>query len=573
MKHALTRLLCLSLCLCVFQLGAQVIVTGASVDGTALNLPLGSASATNRTEMLKIPPGTKDLQFTVDGSALKLSQPYRLRYKLEGFDANWIEIYSYMRTVVRILDARNTIIAAADFKAGHESPGWKGSVEKSQFTPCHGEMTAPPRAAKVQIWCGSGGPEITLGILAFRNVVVRVGEPGEEFFREVKYSTDTGVELDLPLGSLTDWRRDGSRPEMAQVLRLDQADARHVLVLRDADPENFAAWLVPREKCVPVRPGQRVSVDWESCHAVGSSGPGSIGYQRLPPGNYWLRVAAMDLAGAPVAAELSLPFIVLTPIWSRWWFWVVVGGGGCLGGFWVTRRIMKGRLQLALDLAKRQQMVERERTRIARDIHDDLGTSLTQISMLSESARDNPGNPSKTVSELDRICTVVRESTQAMDEIVWAADPENDSLDELATYISGFTQELLGGVGVRCRLEMPASFPCTVLSSEVRHNVFLTCKEALNNALKHGQPQEVRVKMFMEANRFVLAVSDDGCGFTLPNSSGHGLANMKQRVEKLGGRFTLASTPGSGTRVSLEVPVNPAAGIKSRGGVHPNDDM
>jgi signal transduction histidine kinase len=556
MKCAVTIFLGLSCCVLTTQLAAQVAVTAVRVDGVAVALPPVSVPAVNGRPTLSIPPGAKDVEFTLDASELKWNQPYRLRYKLEGVDPGWNMAYSHMRMLIRFLDAGNTLIYSNDFKVDHESPGWRGSVEKSEFTPGHGEAIAPLRAAKVQLWFGSGGPEYTTGMMAFRNVAVRVGGPEEETFQEVRYSTEIGEDLDQILGSPADWRRDGNSPQMAQVLRLEQPQPHHVLVLNDGGPQSFAAWLVPTEKCIPVRPGQRVSVEWEECHAVGAGGSSNVAYHRLAAGNYWLRVGAVGMDGSPVGTEMSLPFVVLTPVWARLWFWLVIGGVGSLGGFLGSRWVMKRRLALVLDLAERRQMVERERTRIARDIHDDLGTSLTQISMLSESARSNPSNPPATVNDLDRICTAVRESTQAMDEIVWAADPENDLLDELANYVSGFAQELLTGVGVRCRLEMPTCFPRCSLSAEVRHNVFLAFKEALNNALKHSQPREVRITMVMEGSHFVLSVEDDGRGYAQPTRVGHGLANMRSRLEKLGGQALIESNPGKGTRVRFVVPLD-----------------
>jgi signal transduction histidine kinase len=307
-----------------------------------------------------------------------------------------------------------------------------------------------------------------------------------------------------------------------------------------------------------VRPGQKIVAEWDECHWVGQAGRGTLIYKRLVPGNYWLRVAATGMDDVPIAPEASLNFVVLTPVWYRLSFWLVVGSGGTVGAYLVARQLTRRRMQRQVDRLERQHTLERERTRIARDIHDDLGTTLTQISMLSESARDNPGNPPATVADLDRICAAVRESTQAMDEIVWAADPENDSLDELATYISGFAQDLLNELGVRCRLDMPARFPAGNLSAEVRHNLFLAFKEALNNALRHGQPGEVRIGMALEQEHIILTVADDGRGFSQPDRAGHGLANMRKRVERLGGRFSLESEPGHGTRVRFEVPLSGA---------------
>lgn len=142
-----------------------------------------------------------------------------------------------------------------------------------------------------------------------------------------------------------------------------------------------------------------------------------------------------------------------------------------------------------------------------------------------------------------------------MDEIVWAVQ-----IRKMIRWMNwqpisaSFAQELLTGVGVRCRLEMPAQFPRWNLSAEVRHNVFLAFKEAVNNALKHGQPSEVRISLVMEEARFVLSVEDDGRGFARPVGARHWPRQHAQPVEA-GGQASIESQPGKGTMVRLVVPL------------------
>jgi signal transduction histidine kinase len=555
MKRLLPHVACILHVLLAADLIAQVAVTGVTVDGkeTGARSLTGQEMAGQST--LRVPPGAREIGFAVSAGNFNPGKPYRLRYKLEGQDENWNDLYSYMRLVVRVLDASDAIIAATESRVDHTSPGWNGTVRNSEFSSRQIETIAPDRAAKVQIWCVSGGPEYTTGVFAFRNVRVRIGAPGTASFHEVTYFTEAGAELDRPLGSPVDWRRAGDRPEMAQVLSLANPRPHHVLVLSDFDTHKYTAWLTPPERCAPVKPGDHIAAEWDECHCVGQGGPDILTYTRLRPGNYWLRVAAVGMDNTAIAPEASLNFVVLTPIWYRLSFWLVVAGGGIVGAALVARRITRKRMQREVDRLERQHLLERERTRIARDIHDDLGTSLTQISLLSESARKHAAGSPETVAELERICASARESVQAMDEIVWAADPANDSLDDLATYISGFAGDLLNALGVRCRLEMPMRLPDWGLSAEVRHNLFLAFKEALNNALKHSQPTEVRVALSVEDSRFVLSVEDNGCGFAPGQGSGHGLQNMRSRLEKIGGEFFVDSAAGRGTKIRFMVPV------------------
>jgi signal transduction histidine kinase len=230
------------------------------------------------------------------------------------------------------------------------------------------------------------------------------------------------------------------------------------------------------------------------------------------------------------------------------------------GGVWFdTRR----RMHRKLERAERQRAVERERARIAKDIHDDLGASLTRITMLSQTARAELGQPEQAAADLDRIYSTARELTRAMDEIVWAVNPQHDTLDSLATYLGRFAQDYLRVAGVRCRLDVPFTLPAWPLSAEVRHNLFLAFKEALHNIVKHAAATEARITLVLEDRGFRLTVEDNGRGFdpktlsaepsTVPDRAapGNGLANMWLRLAEIRGRCEFESQLGKGTKVTF----------------------
>jgi signal transduction histidine kinase len=278
----------------------------------------------------------------------------------------------------------------------------------------------------------------------------------------------------------------------------------------------------------------------------------------------------------------SLAFMVLPWFWQTWWFQggAILSGAGALAGAvrWITRRRIRARL-LQLE---RQQAVERERTRIARDIHDDLGASLTRISLLSQTVRAELDDGRQAASDVDQIYSTARELTRAMDEIVWAVNPKHDSLDSLVTYLGRFAQNFLSAAEIRCRLDVPLHLPSWPLTAEIRHNLFLAFKEALNNVVKHARASEVRVLLELLPNGFVLLVSDNGCGFNLnghkddsptdtvnpgrPEGStsgrltpGNGLLNMRKRLEEAGGHCQLDSASGEGTRVRFAINITASA--------------
>ena len=166
-----------------------------------------------------------------------------------------------------------------------------------------------------------------------------------------------------------------------------------------------------------------------------------------------------------------------------------------------------------LERLERQRAVERERARIAKDIHDDLGASLTRITMLSQSAPGELDRARAGRAKLDRIYGTARELTRSMDEIVWAVNPQHDTLDSLASYLGKFAQDFLGAAGIRCRLDVPLQFPAWPLTAEVRHNLFLAFKEALHNVVKHAAATEVRITLTPAEGSFVWEVEDNGRGF------------------------------------------------------------
>ncbi len=289
-------------------------------------------------------------------------------------------------------------------------------------------------------------------------------------------------------------------------------------------------------------------------------------YSYLKPGEYTFRVKACNNDGVWNEAGATLPLKVLPHFWQTWWFTIgaALAGAACVGG--AARYVTRRRLRQKLERLERQRALEKERARIAKDIHDDLGASLTRITLLSQSGRAELEDPHQAASDLDQIYHTARELTRAMDEIVWAVSPQHDTLDSLTTYLGKFAQDFLSVANIRCRLDMPMQLPAWPVTAEVRHNLFLAFKEALHNVLKHAAATTVRVSLTVTDTSFALAVNDNGKGFN-PDasgdqaaasesariSSGNGLSNMKKRLEEISGIFELRSAPGEGTNLRFVV--------------------
>ena len=186
--------------------------------------------------------------------------------------------------------------------------------------------------------------------------------------------------------------------------------------------------------------------------------------------------------------------------------------------------------------------------------------------MLSDPARGEMEEAVHAAGNIGRIHETARELTRSMDEIVWAINPQHDTLDSLVTYLEKYAQDYLGTAGISCRLDVPLQFPVVHLSAETRHNLFLAFKEALHNVVKHSQASQVRVTVDLNPVDFSLSVEDNGRGFNLaanrnsPSidplrlSAGNGLTNMRRRLEKIGGRCEIQSSPGLGAKIRFTVP-------------------
>ena len=302
---------------------------------------------------------------------------------------------------------------------------------------------------------------------------------------------------------------------------------------------------------------------------VAVQSPRKAYYSRLPPGNYRFQVRACNNDEVWNEQGATLAFTVEPEFWQTWWFRILGGVLTALAGGVIVWLDARKRMRRDLEELQRQQAVERERIRIARDIHDDLGANLTRITMLSDSARSALQDTRVVAGHLDQIHTTARELTRSMSEVVWAVNPRHDTLGSVGAYLEEFGQNLLRTAGLRCKLDLPSELPARVITAEVRHNLFLAFKEALHNAIKHQGATEVRISLTVTAETFTLRIEDDGRGFipeTLgagslepPHQSprgtaaGNGLLNMRQRMAEIGGRCEIESAPGKGTRVTFTV--------------------
>jgi len=279
-------------------------------------------------------------------------------------------------------------------------------------------------------------------------------------------------------------------------------------------------------------------------------------YPHLDPGNYRFRVIACNNSGVWNEKGATIEFAVEPFFWQRWWFRLAIVGTFTLCIVAIVRYVSFRRLRRQVEQLERQTMLHKERARIAKDIHDDLGANLTQITLLSELTRQDMTAPEKAGGHVDKISLTARQVMKSLDEIVWAVNPRNDTLPHLVDYLGQFTLDFLRAPGIRCRLDLPEHPPALNVSADIRHNLFLAVKEALNNIVKHADAKEVRLGVDVSNGKLRVVVRDDGHGFeqSPDNAWADGLRNMRQRMGEIGGDCAIESHAGQGTTITFDVP-------------------
>lgn len=279
-------------------------------------------------------------------------------------------------------------------------------------------------------------------------------------------------------------------------------------------------------------------------------------YPRLPSGKYEFQVSACNSEGVWNEAGATLTFEVTPFFRQTWWFRGMVFVTFTAVIIAIVRYVSFRRLRAQLSQLEQQAALHKERARIAKDIHDDLGANLTQISFLGELAQQDRGTPEKASEHIEKISTTARRAVKSLDEIVWAVNPRNDTLAHFIDYTGQYALDYLRVAGIRCRLDLPEQTPERELSTDVRHNLFLVVKEAINNTVKHAHATELKLQIEVTEEKLTISIEDNGCGFDQPPTAdgADGLRNMRQRLADINGQCWIQGRPGGGAKVSIELP-------------------
>jgi ligand-binding sensor domain-containing protein/two-component sensor histidine kinase len=272
---------------------------------------------------------------------------------------------------------------------------------------------------------------------------------------------------------------------------------------------------------------------------------GSVYFANLQPGRYTFQVRTLGFNGQWGVVS-AYGFTVDAPFWQKAWFIllaILVGGLMIYG-------IYRYRVQQLIRLQK-------VRNRIATDLHDEIGSNLTNISILSSLGKKNILQPQKAGDFLERISEEVSSSSQALDDIIWSVDASHDTLEETVARMRRYAAELFDSANISYELYLDPAFERRRLSMEQRRDIYLLYKEAVNNISKHASASHVSIQIAIEYNHLLLSVQDDGKGFdTGGDTNRYGLKGMKQRVKKWKGKINIESGTGQGTFIQVQLPVS-----------------
>jgi signal transduction histidine kinase len=511
---------------------AGCAVIGVFVDGTEHS----EAGAE-----ITVPHNIKELRFDVTPTSP------RVRYKLEGLDPDWKERTDQMMFLFRFLNHEGDLISQEGFPVSGTSPGWQGSVAKSAFVARCEVVTVPPAAERMTVGMSSAGAPTLVGVYAVSGITVRAmdedGKLAAVFLEDSRVPNSTA-----PL-----WGKSGTHPSMASAMNLEDGDtASPVLVIADDDVKAHADWFTGVQALPKVVPGQALKLRWNEAYSTGMGDPLSAVYERPPAATYRFVVENLSLAGVPLGSRSVVSVKVPTPYWRNVWFWlacaVFVSGLSIFSGRFLIRNRINRHLRQA-------QLIADERLRIARDLHDDLGTRLSHISLLGAYAESNSPDPDARAS-FGQITAMSRELIGALSETVWMLNPKNNQLETLVDYLCRLVSDLCRLAEIRCRIDAMSVTENVSITHAFRHNVSLAVKEIVNNALKHSSASEIRMTIIVEGRLLKITVVDNGVGMTPEaRKSGLGLESISQRMKSVRGKCTMTPIDDGGLNISLEVPI------------------
>ena len=524
--------------------GIQLVITGITVNNQPLAPETWSEAVGHPERPLEFASG-QSLRITYKQVLKEGIRPIRLRHRLEGLDPDWQESVGRIRMTANIVDRYQIPRASQTVTMSGDSPGWDGHLETAPLTTYGMQLTVPPEGRSCDLSFTSedaGGALIGWAALASITVTVQPKDGGAPRIVHLERQQNPPVWIKVRTSAW--WQ---AKP----VQRSDGSDS---LGLLDERSNAYASWRLQDGMQPTVETGDQVHITWKACHSLGRGGVENLNYGPLTAGFYLLRLGGREPDGQMLPSELRLAVHILPPWWERPIWWSV--GAACAVA--AAALISRQRWQRQLAAAEQRTALEKERARIARDLHDELGANLAQISMLGSLARTSAADnlPEEVGHQLERIMKRANEGSRKLREIVWAVNPIHDAVEPLALFLCSQAEEHLCLAGVRFRAEIPDDLPTQLVSSTVRHHLVLAVREALHNAVRHGRPDCVTLRLEVRDGQLMVEIADDGvgCDSAAAVAAGRGIAQLHQRLQELGGTCQFTSAVGIGTTVRFHVP-------------------
>ena len=524
----------------------------APPQGPPLGMMLQQVQVAERPVALPVPgqplvldPGLHRLDFDFSFLPGVNADPLAVRCRLEGIGDEWHPAARGMTMEWEMMDAGGGLLTQRVFATTGSSVGWQIDALSSPMVSRTEPLFIPEGTRKIRVTLSSGTPDTT-GTWVFDDLALaRSSDPQTNLWEDGGITR--GERMNQIGGIPAYWERRGTEPAIARLMQMRGV----ALGLLDAEQQHSAQWTSTRELGVkPAKGGETFLLSWKEAFNVIAGASLRASYLNVPPGEYTFQAIAVGSDPQPATASLAFNLKIKRPIWEREWFAPLAVAAGVLATALFFFAAYRRRSRHRLAAIKLQHAVERDRARIARDMHDDLGTRVTVLNLAASFVRRAiDGDPDKARQQVVRLESAARDLVTAMDGLVWAVNPSNDTLDHLATHLSAVAQEIFRDSQVRLRISIPDDFPRVALRSDFRHHFALGVKEALHNILKHAGPCEASFALRFEQNELIAEISDNGKGFdpSIPRE-GNGLPNLAARFAELGGSCVIESAPGKGTR-------------------------
>jgi signal transduction histidine kinase len=337
------------------------------------------------------------------------------------------------------------------------------------------------------------------------------------------------------------------------------SSGRHTLAVKAYNDASFAGMLFGLQ--IDLTDGQTIEIksdenwrivpdgvkSWETAAKAADTWPRATIIQPLGVEPWW--TTPQQINAMPTLQPIKVYF------WQTGWFQIALLS---ICGLFILFSL---RLTAQLALHKKEKLLlQRERARIARDIHDDLGSRMTQLVLHGEVAQSELPPESNTRWQLDRICREAREVLSTLDEILWAVNPRRDTLNEFSSYVCAYAEEFLKPTSIQCLFDVDSEVSAVVLDLPARRALLMAIKETLNNAVKYSGASELLLQIKRQGKELMVVAQDNGAGFdsALAKPGRNGLTNMAQRMSEVGGACIVASEPGKGCRVEFVLALKPS---------------